>query len=799
MPRFPHMMDAPQAFGPGRELYEQIPGEFDHERWSADQARYHLMSVPWYGDYGNVPDFSSDETRDAWLDAQPGPSGQTDYRRAPDGAYRVEVPYTSALIYNYLVLDLPAETSASDPLPGVSASRVGRLCYFVTDMRAVAPSTTELDVQMDVWSTFVSRVSVTHAMLRRGHAPMAEVSVGDYLSDPIGHTRYLMAPDVDAGEATTARSSSTVTIDSDVVAVVFTTADLTAAWGGKYGSTPARPFSANGEQTGPMGWALDPGDLQGFLTDATSQHPSFLQTILAVAAAPASLVRMGSSVTFCGHALRRVEDNRASVRLVDLSRDDFGYDERYAGIAKLYTYPYAHLELVDESGTRTVIRVEDTTGTLALELALSMSWPAIRVDSYLSGYGSGGGTISWVTLSGEQSARLAGRWYETLRTHGIPLFSVRESAQTAYDWGTYYDRAQAQTAASNANASALASNSTARTNVANSASNAIANNALMVAMNNANTATRNAANTTGVGYSNDKLRTDVQYDLGNSNAAFDAQMAQLAVAATNNDAKATASQVTNGVSTLAEVGASLLSGDIGGAVGAAVGGISGAANTAVDWQCSNASITVSQSNNVDVYNQAVTSAYGKQDSAIGFNTSSTSLANTTASTINTQTNDTQTSVAQNNASLMNTNAQNTKTTADANANRALSTAQSAISNGVSQAALGAPVVHGRDDPGNEATRPMIEQLCVVTEPDGAIAVAGDAMLRYGYAYDGAWSVDDWVPTARFCYWQLADAWIVTDGVPERYRERIREILYAGVTIWKDPSDIGKVSIYDNGF
>lgn len=800
MARFPHLRDAPEAHGPGRELFEQIPGQFDASRWSDDTAHVRLLSVPWCGDYDNVVDFGSDEARDAWIDAQPCVEADSAWRRAPDSTYPVEVPYTSALDYNYLVMDLPEETSEGRPLPGTSTARVSRLCYFVQDMRPLAPSTTELVIDLDVWTTFINRVDVSQVMLERGHAPMTEVTVDQYLADPISHTRYLMAPDVDAGEAAVARGSSSVTINASVVAVVFTTADLAGDWGERYGCTPADPISFNGASASPEAWALPTSDLPAFLSDATSQHPSFLQTVLAIAAAPASLVTQGQSVTFCGHALRRAGSARVSTP-VGLSRADFGYDERYAGIAKLYTSPYAHLELVDEGGGVTAIRVEDTRGDLSLTCALSLAWPTVSVDSYLDGYGSGTRSLSWSQLGGSEAATLTGRWYETLVAHDVPLFSVRESAATAYDWSTSYDRAQRRLAAENDNASSLASNATAQTNASNGAANVVSNNALNVALNNANQATRNAANQTGLGYSNNKIRTDVQYDIGNSNAAFDAQQAQLAVAATNNDARAAVSAATTVVGTIGEVAANLLADDIGGAVGAVVGGITGTASTAVDWQTSNASITVSQSNNTDVYNQAVTSAYGKQDATLDYNTAATNLGNSTATAITRATNDTQTSVAQNNADLINTNARNTRGTADANANRALQTSLSAISNDVAQAGLGAPETHGAERPGTSATRPMMRSVVVVTESDGAIAVAGDEMLRYGYRYQGAWHVDRWALDGhRFTYWQLSDLWIGgTRQTPERYRRRICEIMARGVTAWADPDDIGTVSVYDNGY
>lgn len=802
MARFPHLQGAPAAYGAGREVYEQIPGDFDQGRWADATAHAKLMSVPWCGDYDNVVAFESEGARDAWLDAAEGHAFDTSWRRPPEGTYKVEVPYTSALWYNYLVLDFPTPTSDEQPLPGTRETRYSRLCYFVTDARPSAGSTTELTIDLDVWTTFSYSLDVSYLQLVQGHAPMKEVSPERFLDSPLTTSRHLLVPDVDAGEAALAASSHECVLDSATLALVITTADVAGTWGDKYGSTPTDPITRSGAGASPEAWAVGAGELERFLTDATSQHPSFLQTVFAIASVPSRLVTLGASVTFCGHALRRAVPTAAELPLVSLSPDDFGYETAYAGIAKLYTSPYAHLEVTDETGAVSVVRVEDTTGTLGVMAQLSLAWPYVSVDTTLTGTGrsTAVSSLTWQVLGSSASARLAGRWYETLSSHDVPLFSVRESSATSYDWSAHWTNAQRQTAAQNSYDSATASNATAQTNAGNNASNVTANNAVTVAMNNANVAVTNSANTTGVGYSNDKLRTDVQYDIGNSNAAFDAEMAQLGVAATNNDARATATGVTSAVGGIAQTAASALSGDIGGAVGALASTIGSVANTAVGWQTANASITVSQSNNTQVYNQAVTSAYGKQDASIDYNSASTSLSNTTASTINSNNNDAATSIAGNNASLINTNAANVRTTADANAQRALNTAQSAIANDTAQASLGKPVTHGEQRPGSSAVRPMLVQATVVTESPGEIALAGEHMLRYGYACDFSWKVSDWCPCDRFCFWRASDVWMTGSGnVSERYQNAFKNILVRGVTVWKHPEDIGRVSVYDNGF
>lgn len=822
--RFPHLKDAPDAFGPGRELYEQIPGAFDQGRWREDAAHAKLTCVPWCGDYDNVVAFADDADRDAWLNAQEGYAFETDWRRPPEGTYRVEVPYATALMYNYLVLDLPMPTSEGNPLPGATEEGVRRLCYFVEDARPVAGSTTELDISLDVWTTFSAGVQVRFMQLAQGHAPMASVTPERFLADPLENGRYLLAPDVDAGGVVVARSAETCNLADSTVTLVITSSRLNGSWGDKYGQTPAGAISYVGASASPVAWVVDDGDLDDFLNDVTSQHPSFLQTVLAIASAPATLVNIGGAVSFCGHTVRIAHPTNRELPLIDLSVDDFDLPDEYRGIAKLYTYPYAYLEIADESGSVSTVRVEETRGSLGVYAQLSLAWPYVAVDTTLTGRGSSGAhdSLSWEILGRTGGTTLVGRWFEELRRHDVPLFAVRESASTSYDWGAHHTNEQRRLAAQNAyasetasastaNANALASNSTARTNSANNASNMVANNTLTVAASAAVAARNQGAAAEGAQLSNEKLSADTNEDIDTSSAAYEAEQEGLAVAATNNNAQMTASVATTAVSMIANTAASIMTADIGGAVGSIASGISSGVQAGVSWSCANASISVSQSNSTTMYNATTAAALRKSSIAQNYTTQSTALQQRiNVDNVDTQ-NQTANSITTNNANLTNQNAANVKTTADANANRTLSTenanaartrdtALSAIANDTAQAALGNVLTHGEQRPGNSSLRPMLVQATVVTQTPGAIAYAGEHMLRFGYACDFAWEVTDWCPCERFCYWRASDVWLVGGGnVAERYQREIRDILLRGVTVWKVPEDIGRVSVHDNGF
>jgi hypothetical protein len=90
------------------------------------------------------------------------------------------------------------------------------------------------------------------------------------------------------------------------------------------------------------------------------------------------------------------------------------------------------------------------------------------------------------------------------------------------------------------------------------------------------------------------------------------------------------------------------------------------------------------------------------------------------------------------------------------------------------------------------------QIRVCTQRPDAIAQAGDFFLRYGYASNRNWSVTDFCPMPHFCYWKASDATVVDGlGATNAISLAIQDILEAGVTAWRDPDEIGRISIYGN--
>jgi hypothetical protein len=90
------------------------------------------------------------------------------------------------------------------------------------------------------------------------------------------------------------------------------------------------------------------------------------------------------------------------------------------------------------------------------------------------------------------------------------------------------------------------------------------------------------------------------------------------------------------------------------------------------------------------------------------------------------------------------------------------------------------------------------QVKVKKQNMNAIARTADTFARYGYAYDGFWDIDSLCLMKHFTYWKTSECWVYDEGNGNDSAQRgISNIFNKGVTVWSNPDEIGKVSIYDN--
>lgn len=823
-PAFPNLPNATAFPGIDNVNVYRYENTFDYSRWGTDTV-FKCLNVPWCSDYENVVDFGSETARDSWFDSQSADvfSMNTMFHAKPTLSIKLPIPVGVLTRYNYLMVRLPTPTTDTSPIAYErTTNRTDRFFFFIMDAVQVAPSTTLAELQLDVWTTYRYLLSFDHIMLERGHiAVKSAATVDSFLFQARNKMNYLTDPDPSYGPDPAVYRHQTMTaINSPSPSGCWAVFMSDAGWGGAWGdinnpTVPAASSSMTQALLAPTCYAIGIADLEDFLADVDTTCPQLKATVRGVFFCDGELLTFREGiVTVAGHTLKFVDAVHTNQIVLTLNKDMFGYPTEAAEFTKLYTWPYACVSVSDGNGNENIFRVEDTTSTVSVEYALSMVFGAVRIDGYVVNVG---GTVVNTTYGQGNSTRnfkYGGAWNKLSLEWNVPVMSVELAGAIDAQWKSAYIRQHRQLAATNALANATGTadtnqtnaNDTAlttHTNANNSAANVTANNTATVTRNTSVANTQNANADATLLINNQYVLNNSYEDMNNCTAGYQAELAGLAVASSNNTLQATSSAV----SSIVGVGLNAATGNIAGVVGSAAGIV----NTMVDYAATNASNTISQSNAQTIYNRAIQGIENKrnytrdsQSTLNGYNTqtrtSIVALDNTCANTI-----------AANNAGLINTNADNTydlsnrvaertHDNAVAIANRDYATATDAIAKQLAQDSAVPPAVYGTNSALTyAATRPQAVYANVLTQTDGAIMAAAATFARYGYTCHREFEVNDTLQIMEhFTYWKCENLWLQGSGSAiESAQRQIKDIMLNGVTVWSDPEDIGNVGIFEN--
>ena len=497
-------------------VYE-FDNEFDYARYDYTQMQLMLCSVPWdmgeahignrtISGIGNVVYFGSAEKRNEWFDAISDSECyrfETKYKELHrDLTIDVPIPYDVAARYNYLKVHYEIFTNNNSPVEYEKQDGMRDWFWFVREVEFVAPNTTRLHLLDDAFQTWIYDVDITGMVLERGHAPMFATRASAYLNNPIENNTYLLTEDVNYGEASRVVHTDVVGLNSnDVYACIATTALPTTDWGTKSAETWRTPAATGYNNNGVPSvfvFAMEPTNLQTFLTNITNSYPQFKQTVQGVFFASTDLLTLSTPFTFAGVGCYQVLSNRKTIDVTELSKGIFNYPNEYADIAKLYTWPYAHIEVTDENNNVDIIKIEDTTGNIDASLSLSLAYPYVTIEGHLLGVGgSNQQTLTFRNVD-SRTFSFGGSWYETLHEWQVPTFAVVLDAASEYDYASHFMRKQARIAYENAYTNAINTASTNRTVAKNNAyttRNAEKNTANINHTNARNTANINHTNT----------------------------------------------------------------------------------------------------------------------------------------------------------------------------------------------------------------------------------------------------------------------------------------------------------------
>lgn len=354
--------------------------EFNYAVWTAG-TRVAFYNVPWNADYRDIVRFRTPVERDKYFANPKLERAFMSYARVNEPV-RVDIPFNACYEFNYLVVDNPAQ-----PISGDSPRK---FYYFIHDVRYIAPNTTELVVQLDIWQSFCFYLEFGNCFIERGHIGVANQRANqkrgrDFLTQPEGldmGNEYIItrefakklcvvdtnAPDYGPQTAAHVLMWSSTQVSNREGYGTLESPNLKTAVGSGFESLP------NGHE---LSWFKTVEDYIKFVK-FVGQYPWISQGILTVMIVPPFTLPASAQATdFLWHNVTDGDGNSlGDIRYtrIDHSRPPGGriipltdgvewtegspLPERYAHLGKFNTFPYALIELTTYSGTPLVLKPE---------------------------------------------------------------------------------------------------------------------------------------------------------------------------------------------------------------------------------------------------------------------------------------------------------------------------------------------------------------------------------------------------------------------------------------------------------
>ena len=847
---FPHLQNATTFPGTDTRVYDQYRNVFDYNVWTPNTV-IKLCHVNWYDDYHDVVKFPDNVARDAWFDKLDGETVKLTTNmyiaRADTDGIKLPVPYMTVQQYNYIVVDFSHDIVNT---PYQKTDVQTRYHFFIASVRAEAPNTTTCTLMRDVWTDYINTVTINGLLLSRGHAPLMETTPQELLKNPRENCRDFTLPDVDYGSAASNIRKSTpfnlqngtryiclaATFSSEQLQTmsntrgsIITDSDPTysnndgVVTGFSWGAGNIYTANVTGAGTSYNSvdnltasnvsmYALETSKISGDYFDTLfAYYPHIMSQITAVFVATANMMRFSSSVTVNGVEWHTVSGARTKISDIDLTIDDFGYANEYAKITRLYLAPYAHLEISDNLGNKSRVEIADC-GRLSVQTITSLSYPILRQIAWLDGIGSDGNTaISIDAMNGTSITADVPNAdvLKTLISHDIPTYALQRRAIDAHRADAYNrEVAQARENAIISYENGARSANVALSNTNRSNANSIANTNLTNALNS--TVTTNSNNASNAIYKNNVTQQNLLLSASN-NKIDEMNVATLDLTTQLVNTEITASAIGTVTAAIGAIGTAATGIAVTAATGGAAApmvaaglGAAGSVGLSSASFATGASKTAAEAGYKQAYNDAAAFAakkYNGQANSVSIAMAGTqNIQSTTLNTNNTNaSNATSSSIAANNANTSNTNAAASRDQSVDNAKRVMINTRNNVSmtwrDLLNHAAQ--PVGAYGGDNFRQATGLDTMTVKIVTEDNGAIAAAGDYMLRYGIASNKLYNKPSLTPCKHFAYWQCADIWVICPFAQNEQLQTIKDIFNNGVTIWTKPEEVGGDFTHDN--
>lgn len=433
--------------------------ELNYERYNYTQMKLTICSVPWdmgeahignrtIDGVGNVVFFETKDKRDEWFESIPDDECfrfETKYKDIHhDMTVDIPLPFDIVARFNYLFVEYSLYANDDSPLEYESETGVRKWCYFVRNADSIAPNTSRVELMLDTWQTFIYDFAVRGMILERGHAPMFAMRAEEYLTDPINKNDLLLSEDVNFGDLQQVKSTHDLIFNVDNMrACIVTSANIQGAWTDK---TPAKMTYASGVPSFQI-FSCEPENLEKLLNYFDENIPQFKQTVQAIFFISSDFLISGATFELGGVVCNVITSNNTQINkdLLTHKKENWNYPEKYADLAKLYTYPYSAIEITNEDGDTSLLKIEDTSGKLTFDVTANLIYPFLNLQAILKGAGGSiGANVKFKNIT-NKNFEFSGRWYDYVYKWEIPTFGVILDAETNYNFKHKFTNAQATT------------------------------------------------------------------------------------------------------------------------------------------------------------------------------------------------------------------------------------------------------------------------------------------------------------------------------------------------------------------
>lgn len=374
-------------------IYE-YENRFNYSVWTPNTTIL-MCNVPWDSSYRDVVRFDSDKERDAYFASRTSDGyaftlNGLVYLRYGEPV-RVNAPFDMVTRCNYMVVK-----NSMQPISPTEGRQPDVFYYFINDAKYLAPNTTQVNVQLDVWMTYYGRINFNLCYVNKGHVGIAnENSTIDNLSDYLTDAEGLNIGD----EYEIADIAIDSFLNEPPYIVIMCTADLTAGFGTV--SNPTLKTATGSINDGmPSGSAVYACNSENFLAlmGKLQDAPWVSQCISMVTIVPARFVQNATSTTVAGIDMLVMPDSPAeNIRSMDVPNvmGMFHIPERYRNLLKFYTSPYCVIEMTGYNGGEVVLKPEclelDNDDGISIFTNTVVAPPDIRAYSYVAGYNTAKG------------------------------------------------------------------------------------------------------------------------------------------------------------------------------------------------------------------------------------------------------------------------------------------------------------------------------------------------------------------------------------------------------------------------